>query len=130
MTAHEREPSHENEPWYVAETEPGYITGPGCKLIANFMLYATSESDEQSILNMRRAVACVNACAGLPQDALDGGWTAAGASTYAAKLEKQRDRLLAALKQTQSDIVENDCVMADTAIFIDSVIAEIDRVTL
>jgi len=32
-------------------------------------------------------VKCVNARAGLPDEALDGGWTAAGMSAYAKKLE-------------------------------------------
>jgi hypothetical protein len=43
----------------------------------------------------RRIVACVNACAELPQDALDGGWTALGMSRHARNVEKQRDELLA-----------------------------------
>lgn len=35
----------------------------------------------------RRIATCVNALDGLPQDALDGGWTAAGISQYAKRLE-------------------------------------------
>lgn len=31
---------------------------------------------------------CVSACAGLPDGALDGGWTAVGAIAYAKKLEE------------------------------------------
>ena len=47
-----------------------------------------------------RIVACVNACAGLPQDALDGGWTALGMSKYAKSVESQRDELLELVKQS------------------------------
>ena len=37
--------------------------------------------------NEEHTVKCVNACAGLPEGALDGGWTAEGISAYAKKLE-------------------------------------------
>lgn len=46
----------------------------------------------------RRVVACVNALDGLPQDALDGGWAAKGASAYAKRLEGINADLLAALE--------------------------------
>jgi hypothetical protein len=48
--------------------------------------------------NARRIVACVNACAGLSQDALDGGWKAVEIIAYSRSLEQQRDQLLDALK--------------------------------
>jgi hypothetical protein len=44
--------------------------------------------------NAARIVACVNACKGLSQEALDGGWSSTGLSSYAKSLEKQRDYLL------------------------------------
>lgn len=44
-----------------------------------------------------RARACVNALAGLSDDALAGGWTYAGQNAYALKLERERDELLAVL---------------------------------
>jgi len=37
--------------------------------------------------NSEHAEKCIQACAGLPGDALDGGWTVAGMSAYAKKLE-------------------------------------------
>lgn len=55
---------------------------------------SASESEDA-----RRLVACWNACDGLPQDALDGGWTASGISQYAKRLEKERDELLDALRE-------------------------------
>lgn len=48
--------------------------------------------------NARRLVACWNALADLPQEALDGGWTRAGLEAYGLRMEKQRDELLAALQ--------------------------------
>lgn len=57
-------------------------------------LCTVGEVDEQ---NARRIVACVNACAELTQDALDGGWTALGMSRHARNVEKQRDELLRVL---------------------------------
>lgn len=48
----------------------------------------------------RRIKFCVNACAELPQDALDGGWSALGMSRYVRNIEKQRDELLAALQES------------------------------
>jgi hypothetical protein len=55
--------------------------------------------------NARRIVACVNACDGLPQDALDGGWTAAGMSAYASRLERHNADLIEAL-QMIADVLE------------------------
>lgn len=43
--------------------------------------------------NAQRLTTCWNACLGLPQETLAGGWTAAGMSTYAKGLE---DKLRAA----------------------------------
>ena len=37
--------------------------------------------------NAQRLITCWNACLGLPQETLAGGWTAAGISTYAKGLE-------------------------------------------
>ena len=76
--------SHTKEPW--AADEFGQINDSEGKPIVGHPY------------NARRIVACVNACAGLPNDALDGGWTAAGLSEYAKRLEQQRDELLAAAK--------------------------------
>ena len=44
--------------------------------------------------NDEYAEKCVNACAGLTEDALDGGWTAEGISAYAKKLENELTLLL------------------------------------
>jgi len=66
---------------------------------------ALTRSLEQNEANARRLVACWNACDGLPQDALDGGWTASGLSKFAHGLEislermaKERDELVSVLR--------------------------------
>lgn len=47
--------------------------------------------------NKARAMACLKACAGLSQFALDGGWTAEGMNAYAKSLEVNVEKLRAAL---------------------------------
>ena len=44
-----------------------------------------------------------------------------------AALKRQRDELLAALKQVQVDISNGNCVMADTAVFVDAAIADVEQ---
>ena len=44
-----------------------------------------------------------------------------------AAMEAQRDGLLAALKQVQADISNGNCVMADTAVFVDAAIAAVEQ---
>lgn len=51
-----------------------------------------------------RIVACVNALAGLSDDALAGGWNYAGQNAYALKLERARDELLASLRMTERNL--------------------------
>jgi len=92
--------SHTPEPWEVW-TSNSHIRISSCGRDGD-VCCATIASDGMAVLSIsiadaERIVACINACAGLPQDALDGGWTAAGISQYAKKLEQQRDELLAAL---------------------------------
>ena len=43
------------------------------------------------------------------------------------KLEEQRDNLLEALKQVQVDISNGNCVMADTAVFVDAAISAVEQ---
>ena len=51
--------------------------------------------------NAKHIVACVNACEGLPDGCLDGGWTALGASQYTKKLEIMNAELLEALVKSK-----------------------------
>lgn len=58
--------------------------------------YCLSEDDA------RRISACLNACNDLPDEALDGGWTAKGIGCYAKSLERQ----IEALKADQAELLE------------------------
>ena len=82
---------HTKEPW-----TNGFFNGEAFNICSSSDGHLIAEVKNREDRN--RIVSCVNACAGLPQDALDGGWTSAGISAYAKKLEQQRDELLAALK--------------------------------
>lgn len=57
--------------------------------------YCLSEGDA------RRISACLNACNGFPDEALDGGWTAKGISRYAKSLERQ----IEALKASKAELL-------------------------
>ena len=95
---------HTKEPWEAVNRGDDYADD----------IDATNESGHQVTLalsvgkvNARRIVACVNACAGLSNDALDGGWTAADLSAYAKQLEQQRDELLEALEKCLPHVIDS-----------------------
>lgn len=80
------------EPWiveYMGSDESDVVGASGVSIICGM-----------SDANARRIVACVNACAGIPTDALDGGSDEyADLSLMIGTLSDQRDELLAALKE-------------------------------
>lgn len=89
---------HTKGPWRVAEmgysTHPVYICteylrrgGPVVHGSAGAIAKLPHSKFHNIEANARRIVQCVNACEGLPNDALDGGWTALGMSHYAKSLE-------------------------------------------
>lgn len=110
--------AHTPEPWAIdPDDRPGMewnnhivpANSPGRTIC--FMSHDGTEENVECQANARRIVACVNACAGLPQDALDGGWTSAGMSAYAKSLEVLRDDLLAALDfYTNPNVYEPDAL--------------------
>lgn len=71
--------------------------------IATCWHHCVGSIEKEMRANARRIVSCVNALDGLPQDALDGGWTSAGISAYAKRLEGTNADLLAALKRCRFD---------------------------
>lgn len=85
-----------------AEHTPGrLIFGPGMHGTTKLLLSAPDGGNITVTAYMaeadaERLAACWNACDGLSQDALDGGWTAKGLSQYAKSLElcvaSSRDR--------------------------------------
>lgn len=84
---------HTKEPWTLTDG------GTFVEVIAGEKTVLPAIRKSEAGEDFRRIVACVNACTGLPNDALDGGWTAAGLSAYAKQLEQQRGELVAALKE-------------------------------
>ena len=88
---------HTNEPWHVGESD---FTGTDI-LCADEEQIASVEIEA----NARRIVACVNACAGIPTEALEDGSARAerdqlremtGGTFY--EIKKQRDELMKALE--------------------------------
>jgi hypothetical protein len=66
--------------------------------------------------NSKRIISCWNACEGIDQETLDGGWTAKGMSDYAKQLEAQRDELLSVLREVVLlDGVKINAVMDDSS---------------
>lgn len=95
--------NHTPEPWGIKENTPTIRDSRGIAILRCESGAIITENDKA---NASRIVACVNACAGLPDDALDGGWSAVGLSAYAKRLEAdlaavtaQRDELLQAMRQ-------------------------------
>jgi hypothetical protein len=83
--------------------------------------------------NAHRLVACWNALDGLHDDALGGGWTAAGMNAYAKGLEEKlrvtRDLLLAIKKlDDNDDITDHDEGMPCTSEIFDEVMASVHEV--
>lgn len=83
--------------------------------------------------NARRMVACWNALDGLHDDALGGGWTAAGMNAYAKGLEEKlrvaRDMLLAIKKlDDRDDITDHDEGVPCTSAEFDEVMAGVRKV--
>lgn len=75
---------HTSEPWLI----DGQCAAAESDQVNNGFYTAICKGPDGEA-NARRIVSCVNACTGLPQEALDGGWSATGISAYAADLEKQ-----------------------------------------
>lgn len=87
---------HTPGPWSVSANVSRHVIGPKGGVVASAELTWTNEISEA---NAKHIVACVNACEGLPDGCLDGGWTALGASRYAKKLETINAELLEALER-------------------------------
>ena len=95
------EQNHTPEPWSYQASIPEdgfecfFINGER-KRISDF----DGPQDDEQFANVRRIVACVNACAGIPTDDLEqcpsGGLF--HLADHANELVKQRDELLAALR--------------------------------
>lgn len=103
MSEHTKEPWHtgaDNKLDLIIYDKDGWA-------ISNAITYHGHHLVDEAKSNARLIVACVNACAGVPNDSFDGGWTALGMSQYAKKIEVQRDDLLINLKK----LVDINCPM-------------------
>ena len=108
---------HTKEPWTYARIEATptgslepyspWIDGAGPRLVTVDRSKCIHADD------MRRIVACVNACTGYSNEALEqpGGFmqTLGNALDEIKELKQQRDALLAALKQARSDLGAVGC---------------------
>ena len=74
----------DNDGWYLESLSAKEKLGHGDQIA-----YCLNENDA------RRISACLNACNDLPDEALDGGWTAKGMIGHAKSLEQQIDALKA-----------------------------------
>ena len=86
---------HTPGPWFTSVPNEG--GGILIKPIPGQVIAQCDELPEMEA-NAKHIVACVNACEGLPEGCLDGGWTALGAGQYAKKLEVINAELLDALE--------------------------------
>ena len=95
---------HTSDKW---EVEPKQLAIPALYIIAKSpagvphdiaKLELSGACDELTKANARRIVACVNACHGVPIEALEQGWTARELNKYAATMTEHRHAALEALK--------------------------------
>lgn len=122
--------SHTKEPWRVCGRT---VSGPKGLLIEDSYgeaIAVVHEGGCDDEADARRIVAAVNACAGIPTDALESGVARQVLDEIeaAVKLEKQRDELLAALEELHRVNLNNykhdpddykntrQCQMAEAAI--------------
>lgn len=109
--------SHTPEPWsaFNASWSETFITAPGfdhaiCCLDINHATEESQEKDEEQMAaNARRIVACVNAFAGSPTDAIEEisatGRSVAQLCAMYAKAKERRDELLSALETVNESAV-------------------------
>lgn len=96
------EQQHTPEPWY---SWGGYIENHNNDVIASLQ---DSRTEKENISNARRIVACINACAGIPDYQLTGeGGEPTNLAGVIDEIRKQRDKLLAALEEIKADGLSN-----------------------
>ena len=92
--------SHTKEPWILGKNSLTVLDKK-----TGFMIVNAYRNNLNRREDMRRIVACVNVCAGIPIDILEAmpNGPASLLPMY-ARLEKQRDELLAALEETRREL--------------------------
>lgn len=116
---------HSKTPWaFSPQGIPSVIDANGITvtyplykacLIANEDGTAAEWTDQPSIANARRIVACVNACHGMPIEVIESmPGTVADLATTCKAFMAQRDYLLAALRTiANSEQIEGDTIVCD-----------------
>ena len=110
---------HTPEPWFYQENADAYTHIIRATAKPQLILASGPQSSKgDAMANMRRIVACVNACAGIPTEALEDGTARAERDALREmtggtfwEIKKQRDELMAAF-QTFIDEHE-ECLDAD-----------------
>jgi hypothetical protein len=101
---------HTPGPWFVVDTGTNGAAPSGCEISIDdreggnperdyFLVSVVHGDPDELLANARRIVSCVNALEGLPQEALDAGWTSLGLSQHAARLETANKELLEELEE-------------------------------
>lgn len=88
--------THSPEPWKVLK-EGLSISDDGSRRIALACILDTGDLSDSGFANAKRIVLCVNALKDLPNDAIEGGWTAKGMAEYAKSLEQNQHDLVECL---------------------------------
>jgi hypothetical protein len=76
MTAEQATETHTPEPWEVRDGMVIKAVGDDGAYVAAAVRAPAGHSKEQADANARRIVACVNACAGIPTEDLEGDYVA------------------------------------------------------
>jgi len=90
---------HTKEPWRVCEDNPSIVIGSDNKKVFYPIII---RDDKVNDANAKRTVDCVNALAGLSNDALDDGWSFKDNAHYKRSLEKEIEQL----KAINAELVE------------------------
>lgn len=103
---------HTPEPWeYIPKNMPSgpAICGQKTTILTAFSPYHDNDDILRHDADMRRIVACVNACAGIETEALE---NTHDLNVYYDDMIRQRDELLAAAKSTIREnlhLADGDC---------------------
>lgn len=95
---------HTKEPWRLSKYVEGYIIGSDDRRVA-----VIKPDNDIKKANARRITACVNACAGIPTEALEHTSDCITAESHTiSKLKQQRDELLAIIKRIKEWDISNN----------------------
>lgn len=88
---------HTNEPWSLLPDGLTIVDNNNQEIATVCWRHKHLDDTGETSANANRIVSCVNALEGVPNDALDGGWSAEGISVYAKSLERNQNELIECL---------------------------------